>query len=313
MVFFSKCAFSRVGVQVEPTQELSAIGADDVGLDVMDMGVHESGQYQLAGIVGNGHTGREPRNQVLRRPNLGNIAIIEDEQAVFEKFKRVFPGVVPRVIEKVKNRAPDRNATRVFSLGGHQQGQGLAMKKIYISAASLLQDSFRLAAKIYRSGFRPDFIVGIWRGGSPVGIAIQEYFEYVGAKTDHIAVRTSSYTGIGHQSKTIRVHGLHYIIENCNASDSLLIVDDVFDSGRSIEALLQQFVEKTRLNMPETVKIACPWYKPEKNQTELVPHYYLHETDRWIVFPHELVGLDFDDINEGKTELQPILDLFQSE
>src|SRR5215510_10534440 len=101
------------------------------------------------------------------------------------------------------------------------------MEKIYVTAASLLQDSFRLAAQIHSSGFRPDFIVGIWRGGTPVGIAIQEYFDYV-------AVRTSAYVGIGQRSKTIRVHGLHYVIEEANAGNSLLVVDDVFDSGHSI-------------------------------------------------------------------------------
>src|SRR4249920_3431780 len=92
------------------------------------------------------------------------------------------------------------------------------VEKIYVTAGSLLQDSFRLAAKIHRSGFVPDFIVGIWRGGTPVGIAIQEYFEFVGLKADHIAVRTSAYVGIGQRSKTIRVHGLHYIIDEANAS-----------------------------------------------------------------------------------------------
>ena len=91
------------------------------------------------------------------------------------------------------------------------------MDKIYITATSLLQDSFRLGAQIHQSGFRPDFIVGIWRGGTPVGIAIQEYFEYVGERPDHIAVRTSAYVGIGERSKAIRVHGLHYVIEEANA------------------------------------------------------------------------------------------------
>ena len=85
----------------------------------------------------------------------------------------------------------------------------------------------------------PDWIVGIWRGGTPVGIAIQEYFEFMGVNTDHIAVRTSAYIGIGERSKTIRVHGLHYIIEEANADNSLLVVDDVFDSGKSVEALLR--------------------------------------------------------------------------
>jgi hypoxanthine phosphoribosyltransferase len=185
------------------------------------------------------------------------------------------------------------------------------MKKTYVTASSLLQDSFRLAAEMYRGGLRPDFIVGIWRGGTPVGIAIQEYFEYVGITTDHIAVRTSAYAGIGQRSKTIRVHGLHYIIEEANADNSLLVVDDVFDSGKSIEALLQELSAKMRLNMPKTVKIATPWYKPLNNRTELVPDYYLHETDDWIVFPHELAGLTFDEIEDGKTELRPILESFR--
>ncbi len=185
------------------------------------------------------------------------------------------------------------------------------MQKIYISAASLLQDSFKLAATIHRSGFKPDFIVGIWRGGTPVGIAIQEYFEYIGVKTDHIAVRTSAYVGIGERSRTIRVHGLHYIIEEANASDSLLVVDDVFDTGHSIEALLEQLTSKMRLNMPRTVKIATPYYKPGNNQTSLEPDFYIHETDRWIVFPHELSGLTFREIKDGKTELEPIIDVFQ--
>jgi uncharacterized protein len=185
------------------------------------------------------------------------------------------------------------------------------MDKIYVTATSLLQDSFRLAAQIHKSGFRPDFIVGIWRGGTPVGIAIQEYFEYVGVRPDHIAVRTSAYLGIDQRSKSIRVHGLHYIIEEANAENSLLVVDDVFDSGHSIEALLRELKEKMRLNMPRNVKIATPWYKPGNNETPLVPDYYLHETDAWIVFPHELAGLTFEEIKAGKTELAPVLDLLR--
>jgi hypothetical protein len=185
------------------------------------------------------------------------------------------------------------------------------MEKTFITATSLLRDSFQLAANIYHSGFRPNFIVGIWRGGSPVGIAIQEFFEYVGVETDHIAVRTSSYTGIGKQSKQVRVHGLQYLVENIEAEDSLLVVDDIFDSGRSIEAFLRELRSKTRRNMPETVKIACPWYKPTNNRTELVPDYYVNSTDAWVVFPHELSGLSFEEIASGKEELQPIIDVFR--
>ena len=69
------------------------------------------------------------------------------------------------------------------------------MDKHFISAESLLRDSFVLARQIFDSGFRPDFIVGVWRGGAPVGIAVQEFLEFQGIPSDHIAIRTSSYTG----------------------------------------------------------------------------------------------------------------------
>ncbi len=185
------------------------------------------------------------------------------------------------------------------------------MNKIYITAQELLEDSFRLAHRIFEDGFHPQFIVGIWRGGTPVGIAVQEYFEFKKLQTDHIAVRTSSYYGIDKQSKEIRVHGLHYLIENANADDGLLIVDDVFDSGRSVDALIKTIRKLSRNNTPSDIRIACPWYKPGKNKVDFEPDYYLHKNDDWLVFPHELDGLEPSEIAEGKKDLANILDLFE--
>jgi hypoxanthine phosphoribosyltransferase len=181
------------------------------------------------------------------------------------------------------------------------------MDKVYITANELLLDSFRLAEKIVASGYRPDFIIGVWRGGAPVGIAIQEYLEYVGVTTDHIAIRTSSYTGIGQQDKTVRVHGLDYIIDNVNAEDDVLLVDDVFDSGRSVKAIFDKLRAKCRRNMPQNMKVATPWYKPSKNITDIKPDYFVHETDAWLVFPHELVGLTQNEILENKGDLATTL------
>ncbi len=181
--------------------------------------------------------------------------------------------------------------------------------KVFITSSELLRDSFRLAAKVLEDGFRPNFIIGIWRGGAPIGIAVQEYFDFKGIETDHISVRTSSYYGIGKQSKEIKVHGLHYLIENANADDSLLIVDDVFDSGRSVNALIEQIRKLSRLNTPRDIRVACPWYKPKNTQVDLVPDYYVESSDEWLVFPHELSGLTPDELIEGKQELRDIKDL----
>ena len=44
--------------------------------------------------------------------------------------------------------------------------------KTFLTPQSLLDDSFRLGLKIMADGFHPDYIIGIWRGGTPVGIAV---------------------------------------------------------------------------------------------------------------------------------------------
>jgi hypothetical protein len=181
------------------------------------------------------------------------------------------------------------------------------MDKHYISAAQLLRDSFELAWKVYESGFRPNYIVGVWRGGAPVGIAVQELLDTLGVESDHIAIRTSSYTGIGERNRHVQVHGLNYLIRRLESEDSLLIVDDVHDTGLSIDQTIRDLREACKKNFPE-VRIATPYFKPSNNKTERVPDYFIHETDRWLVFPHELDGLTLDEIAANKPELAHMLD-----
>ncbi|MCP4283049.1 MAG: hypoxanthine phosphoribosyltransferase [Gammaproteobacteria bacterium] len=180
-------------------------------------------------------------------------------------------------------------------------------EKIFIGANDLLLDSFRLGLEIFKSGLRPDFIVGVWRGGTPVGVAVQEILDRYGVKTDHIAIRTTSYTGIGQRSKEVKVHGLGYILENINWNDSLLIVDDVFDTGLSVKAIVDTLQKKARRNTPENIRIATPWFKPENNRTDIVPDFYIHKTDRWLVFPHELNGLTEEEMLECKPGLRELI------
>ena len=179
--------------------------------------------------------------------------------------------------------------------------------KVFIDADSLLQDSCKLAAQVIRSGFRPDFIVGVWRGGTPVGVAVQEMCDYYGMPSDHISIRTSSYYGIDKANKNVRVHGLSYIIRRANAEDSLLIVDDVYDSGRSIKAIIDELKKKCRKNLPSDIRVATAYYKPKRNNTDRAPEYYVHETDAWLVFPHEMSGLEREEVEASRPWLRDIL------
>jgi hypoxanthine phosphoribosyltransferase len=163
------------------------------------------------------------------------------------------------------------------------------MKKTCISADQLLRDSFALALLVLRSGYRPDLIVGVWRGGTPVGIAVHEAFDFTGNGCDHLSIRTTSYTGIN-QRQSVQVEGLDYLLHKVQGKQRLLLVDDVFDSGQSMARLIEELHLMCGSQPPE-IRIAVPWYKPTQNTTKRLPDYYLHETSAWLVFPHELCGL----------------------
>ena len=181
------------------------------------------------------------------------------------------------------------------------------VEKHYISPQSLLDDSFRLGAKIYDSGFRPSFILALWRGAAPIGIAVQEFLAYRGVETDHIAVRTASYSGIDDHTPEVKIYGMNYLIKNVTHEDRLLIVDDVFDTGHTIDALINHLIEKTRRNSPQDIRVAVPYYKPSRNQTERVPDYYLHETEQWLKYPHSLEGLTDEEVQKHRPEIHEIL------
>ena len=184
--------------------------------------------------------------------------------------------------------------------------------KQYIAADDLLLDSFRLSAKIFESDFRPDFLVGLWRGGSAVGIAVQEGLSHFGTPTEHIAVRTSYQGFAAYQQQradrksAIRVHGLRYLLEKVRSQDRLLIVDDVFSTGSSAQAVIDKLARKSRKNLPGDIRIATIFYR-ETEQTLRPPDFYVHETQDWLVLPYELSGLTREDLETNKPELANIL------
>ena len=136
---------------------------------------------------------------------------------------------------------------------------------------------------------------------------MQEFLSVLGVKSDHVAIRTSYYTGIDAKKDSVQVYGLNYVIRKLESEDRLLIVDDVHDTGNSISQIITDLKKACKKNTPE-IKIATPYYKPNKNESEYKPDYFLHETDQWLVFPHELEGLSLEEIQKNKPELQDLMD-----
>jgi hypoxanthine phosphoribosyltransferase len=181
--------------------------------------------------------------------------------------------------------------------------------KEFITYRKIRDNAIKLAHRIHQEGFIPDVIYVSLRGGAYLGNVISEYFKVV--KTDrrpvfYAAVVARSYTGIRSQQK-IRIDGWTYDPEHLRSGDKVLIVDDIFDSGRTINYLVEVIESK---GVPrEDIKIAVHDYKIRHFQDAILPihpDYYCRkielaspEEDNWVHYlSHELVGLTEEEIDE---------------
>jgi len=178
-------------------------------------------------------------------------------------------------------------------------------KKHYLSADQYQRDIWRLASEIRRSGWKPDFLVGLWRGGAPVAIAVHEFFRATGWDVRHLPLKCASYTAIGqNEGKVVFTLG-DEIFGMFRAGDRVLFIDDVFDTGKTAQA-----VHDRMLAVGADARIACVYWKPAKNQTALMPDFIAKDIGSdWIVFPHEIEGLTPDEVREKDPVLADLMNV----
>ena len=176
-------------------------------------------------------------------------------------------------------------------------------KWTYISPEELLHDSWRLARQVRDSQWRPDLILGLWRGGAPVAVAVHELLKFTGWPVDHLPLRLTSYTGIRENDGAARFAFADAIVASLRPGMKVLVVDDIFDTGKSAAAV-------TELLRPTgaEVRLACVYFKPANNRTALRPDYFVRDGgDKWIFFPHELEGLERSELAEKDPFLAELL------
>lgn len=166
--------------------------------------------------------------------------------------------------------------------------------KIMITSQELIEDSFKLGIQIIKSGFAPTTILVLWRGGATIGMAIHELMRYKNFQLNHMIIKTSSYQNTDRQ-ETVAIDGYQGLFESLKKDEKILIVDDIFDTGRTVSSVIS-LIKEHRKQENDQFKIAVPWYKPKNNLTDIFPDFYIHETEKWVVFPHELESLSNDEI-----------------
>jgi hypoxanthine phosphoribosyltransferase len=162
--------------------------------------------------------------------------------------------------------------------------------KEFVSSNQLVRDAFTLARQVYDAGYAPEWLLALWRGGAPVGIAVQEFLAYKGLRFEHAVVKVSSYSGIGQPGEPCVAHG-DSLLSAIAPGQRVLVVDDIADTGGTLRRMREWLAPRTRL-----VKSAVLYYKPDRLGAAQPPDFYVRRTDAWIVFPHELEGLSLEEI-----------------
>ena len=157
-----------------------------------------------------------------------------------------------------------------------------------------LVDCFRLARKIWDDGYRPDFLVAVWRGGAQPAIVIQEFFRWRGHNSCHTAVRKQSHKGAAFGG-SIDIKGLDHVLDVVETSDELLLVDNVFGNGRNMYEVVSYLRRKARRNVPQ-VRVATVYFHPARKRFRAGPDYYLHEGKDALLLPDRLSNTSEEEI-----------------
>jgi uncharacterized protein len=183
------------------------------------------------------------------------------------------------------------------------------MKKDFLPYDSVRNNAVKLAHRIHEDGFVPDVIYVSLRGGAYIGNVISEYFKIVrrdARPVFYAAVVARSYTDI-RQRDRVMVDGWTYSPEYLRSGDRVLLVDDIYDTGKTINHLVEIILEK---GIPRRdVKVAVHDYKVRSYEAErlpIQPDYFCRkfevvsaEDDIWIHYlSHELVGLSRKELEE---------------
>lgn len=176
------------------------------------------------------------------------------------------------------------------------------MGKEFVNYEVIRNNSIKLAHRIHSDGFIPDVIYVSLRGGAYLGNVISEYFKIVRTGSRPVfyaAVVAHSYTDISRHEQ-VRVDGWTYSPDYLRSGDKILLVDDIYDSGRTINHLTQIIMER---GLPRAdIKIAVHDYKVREyafDQLPIEPDYWCRKIivkdrseENWIHYmSHEMAGL----------------------
>jgi len=146
------------------------------------------------------------------------------------------------------------------------------MRFFKLSWEQFYKDCLFLGKKIKQAHKKIDRIIAISRGGLIPARILSDFLQL---SISNIVI--SSYSNL----KQLKEPKIIEVSEIDLKDKSILIVDEVSDTGKTFVRALKYFKEKPVKNI-----VTCaPYIKPK---TQFIPDFYHKSIDAWIVFPYDI-------------------------
>ncbi len=140
----------------------------------------------------------------------------------------------------------------------------------------IISMSIKLGNIVKKSGFNPNYLIGVARGGLVPLRIMSDFFN----NNNVFIVNVKLYEDIARKAENVRfLQGIDEDISGHN----VLVIDDVADTGVTLKAVVDYIKNNLK---PKELKVATLHYKP---WSVIKPDYYLSEVRDWIVYPWEYV------------------------
>ncbi len=153
---------------------------------------------------------------------------------------------------------------------------------------------------IKKSSFKPDIMAGVSRGGLVPARILSDLYLSDKQKVTLAIMQIGFYSGI---DKTNKEPIIYQDLPGHIYGKRILLIDDVADSGVSLDFALQYL----RMKKPLEVKVGTLYFKP---WSILKPNFYVEETSSWIVFPHERFEFMNDMLNDKNMNTEECEEFF---
>lgn len=146
------------------------------------------------------------------------------------------------------------------------------MKFEHVSWEKIEEYCLDICRRMDEDGYKPDVVIGLMRGGIVPARIFADYYDIF---LDFFAVDVKLYDGIGVRKESPIVKPFHLDIDR---NKNVLVVDDIFDSGKTMSAILDLLKDKN-------VKTATLFHR--KSAKKKPDYFSVSVDDEWVVFAWE--------------------------